>query len=62
MDQYAERNGYTSNVLLYEDFMSYVRALDEEYLNVVSEEMARKQKQAESEGKSQASAPKRSKW
>lgn len=62
IDQYAERHGYTQDVLLYEDFIAYVTAIDLEYLAVINEETQRKQQEAESKGKAQAKQPKRSNW
>lgn len=62
IDQYAERHGYTQDVLLYEDFMAYVTAIDIEYLAVINEETQRKQQEAENKGKAQAKQPKRSNW
>lgn len=59
IDQFAERHGYTDNVLTYEDFTCYMHALDSEYLSVIGEEIEKKTKQAESKGKSE---PKRSQW
>ena len=60
IDHYADRHGYTQDILIYEDFMAYIHALDIEYLDVVNEEMQANQKAAESKGKAQA--PTRSKW
>lgn len=63
MDQYAERCGYADNVLLYEDFLAYMTALDFEYLAVMHEEISKKTKAAESKSnRAPATQPKRSKW
>ncbi len=62
IDQYAERQGYADNVLTYEDFICYTHALDSEYLSVMSEEIEKQQKQAESKGKSKSREPSRSNW
>ena len=59
IDQYAERHAYTQDVLLYEDFIAYVTAIDLEYLAVINEETQRKQQEAESKGKAQAKQPRR---
>lgn len=47
LDQFATRNGYAADVVLYEDFMAYMMALDSEFIKVTSEEIEKKQKQAE---------------
>jgi phosphoketolase len=47
LDQYATRYGYDEDIVIYEDFMAYMSALDAEFLKVVGEEIERKQKQAE---------------
>jgi hypothetical protein len=47
VDQYATRFGYNDDVIVYEDFLAYISALDAEFLKVMGEEIARKQKQAE---------------
>lgn len=49
LDQFAARNGYADDVVLYEDFMSYMMALDSEFIKVTGEEIERKQKQAEAQ-------------
>jgi hypothetical protein len=54
IDHYAERQGYTQDVLIYEDFIAYIHALDAEYLAVVQEEMSRKQKEAENKGRAKS--------
>lgn len=39
MDQFADRHGFIEDVILYEDFMDYMVAMDSEYTAVCREEI-----------------------
>jgi len=49
IDQFAERNGYANNILVYEDFIAFIQALDHEYLTVMNEETEKMTRKAEAQ-------------
>lgn len=51
IDTYARRNGHGQNVRLYEDFMFFIQALDNEWLRVQMEAIQAAKTKAEQQAK-----------